>query len=126
MHDDSPTLDITELTAVEDDVPIDDVLRALSNHRVRYVLYYLHGLDQDDDLPLSLTRLADVVTAWRATETGTVATADDRDRMRTRLYHAHLLKLDDLGYLTFDTDTNTITDIEIPPFVKSVLELTSE
>lgn len=125
MHDDLPTLDIRELAAVEDDVPIDDVLQTLSNHRVRYVLYYLHGLDSDD-LPLSLTQLADVVTAWRATETGTVATAADRDRMRIRLYHAHLPKLDDLGYLTFDTDTNTVTDIEIPPFVESVLELTAE
>lgn len=124
MHDDAPTLNIRELAAAEDDVPINDVFRALSNHHVRYVLYYLHGLDSDTEL--SLAHLADVATAWHATETGTVATAEDRDRIRIHLYHAVLPKLDDLGYLTFDTDTNTITDVEIPPFVESVLELTPE
>lgn len=125
MHDDSPTFDIMDLAAVENDGSIDDVLRALSNHRVRYVLYYLHGLNSDD-LPLSLTQLADVVTAWRATETDTVATEADRDHMRIHLYHVSLPKLDNLGYLTFDTDTNTITDIDIPPIINSILELDSE
>lgn len=125
MHDDAPTLDIMELATMEDDVPLDDVLGTFKNHRARYVIYYLHGLSSAD-LPVSLTQLADAVTAWRATETDMIATAEDRDRMRIRLYHSHLPKLDDLGYLTFNPNSNTITGIDIPPFVESLLELTDE
>lgn len=120
MIDDSADIDIEEIRALEGELPLDDVFAALSNRYVRYTIYYLH----DGPDSIDLDRLADIVTAWDATLSGTIATRTERDRTRVVLHRIALPKLDSLGYLTYeglDADSESITNPDIPEPVLSLL-----
>ena len=82
------------------------MLELLSNRSVRYALYYLSAESET-----SLDRLADIVTGLEATVDGDVGTPADREQIRIRLYHVTLPKLDDAGYLEFDTEDHTVGEI---------------
>jgi hypothetical protein len=100
------------------DLPSDEALSALSDPYVRHTLRSLHGRRS-----AALDDLADVVTGMAAASAGTVATAAERDRTRLRLYHVVLPKLDALGYVAFDPDERTVTDVDVPPAALACLDV---
>ncbi|ELZ23924.1 DUF7344 domain-containing protein [Natrinema limicola] len=116
MGDESFEPDLRALRAAADELPFDDVVRLLGDRHARPVLVYLH----DHPAP-TLEELADVVAAADASETGTIAAPSDRDRIRLRLYHSILPRLEDLGFITFDTAAKTVTDTDIPESVSAAL-----
>ena len=116
MGDEQFAFDPFALRAAADDLPFDDVVRLLGDRHARYALVALH--DTPDS---TLEELADVVTATDASAAGTIATPSDRDRIRLWLYHAILPRLEELGFLTFDTETRTVTDIDVPPAITDAL-----
>ncbi|WP_436908961.1 DUF7344 domain-containing protein [Halosimplex marinum] len=76
----------------------------LSNPVRRYVLDYL----DEQETPVSLDRLATRVVAWH-TE-GDPDAVDDATltEIRTALYHVHLPKFAEAGYIEWDVDSRTI------------------
>jgi hypothetical protein len=80
-------------------VRLDRVLDALGHrYRRRLLVALLEHNPQDDD---------DAQNAEEAL--GTVAGADtDEDAIEIELFHNHLPKLDDLGYITWDREEGTI------------------
>ena len=119
MSDEQFEPDLRALRVAADEFPFDDVVRLLGDCHTRSVLVYLH----DSPAP-SLEELADVVAAAAASETGTIAAPSDRDRIRLRLYHSILPRLEDLGFITFDTAAKTVTDTDIPEAVSAALGVT--
>jgi hypothetical protein len=120
MISDSADVDPEKLRALEDELPLDEVFGALSDRYVRYTIYYLY----DGPDAISLDRLADVITAWDATLSGTVATRSDRDRTCVVLHRVVLPELDSLGYLTYDgrdTGAESIRNPDVPASVLSLL-----
>lgn len=99
-----------------DEQSLDEILSLLSHQYVRYTLIYL-----SDHPTTTLDQLADVLTGLEAMETGTIAQTTDRERIRLRLYHSDLPRLDAAGYIDFDTETQTVTTVSIPPVVQSLL-----
>jgi len=57
---------------------------------------------EDGDLPLSVSDLTDLVTdqSW--------GSDDDPAKLRVRLHHVHLPKLDELGVLQYDESQNAV------------------
>lgn len=101
------------------ELPADDVLRLFADRRARYAVVYL----ADHPTP-TLEELANVIAAKDASVEGTIATPADRDRVRIRLYHAILPKLESLGFITYDGETNAVTETDIPPVVIDALGVT--
>lgn len=119
MGDEQFEPDPFALRAAADDLPFDDVVRLLGDRHARHVLVYLH----DNPAP-TLEELADVVTARDASMEGTVAGPSHRDRNQLWLYHAILPRLEDMGFIAFDTETKTVTDTAIPDAVSDALGVT--
>jgi hypothetical protein len=116
MNDDSSKIDLESLSALEDDIPLDEVFDLLSNNYARYTVYYLF-----DQPTSSLDQLADGVAGIRATATDTIVTPSEREKISISLYHNILPRLDDLDYVDFDSDETTVTRTEIPTQVYSLL-----
>lgn len=76
----------------------------LSNHRRRYVLYYLHESDQRAELG----ELAEVVAAWENEVSVSEVSSADRKRVYTSLQQVHLPRMDDLGVVDFDDREGTV------------------
>ncbi|AFO58220.1 hypothetical protein [Natrinema sp. J7-2] len=118
MGNDHVTPDLFALRTAADDVPIDDVIRLLGTFHARNALIYL-----SDHSTVTVDELADVLAAAAASTDETIATPSDRDRIRLRLYHAVLPRLADLEFITFDTETNTVTETSIPDAVTAALRV---
>lgn len=56
--------------------------------------------------PVDLEELAEAVTTSEATDG--LAVPESSDRVKVRLHHAHLPKLDDAGVLDYDPDANRV------------------
>jgi len=97
----------------------DDVLRALADQRRRRVLAYLreHGDATRDEL-------VDVLTGWLATDRAS-GEADSEDHTRTALSLSHvaLPKLDDVGLVTVDEETDTVALADMSPWVETCLDV---
>lgn len=76
----------------------------LSNHRRRYVLYYLHESDQRAELG----ELAEVVAAWENEVRLSEVSSADRKRVYTSLQQVHLPRMDDLEVVEFDDREGTV------------------
>jgi len=76
----------------------------LSNHRRRYVLYYLHERDQRAELG----ELAEIVAAWENEVSLSEVSSADRKRVYTSLQQVHLPRMDDLGVVEFDDREGTV------------------
>ena len=119
MGDEQFEPDLRPLRDAADELPFDDVVRLLGDRNTRVVLVSLH----DHPTP-TLEELADVVAATEASETATIAEPADRDRIRLRLYHAILPRLDELGFIAFDPETTAVTDTDVPDAVSAALGVT--
>lgn len=94
-----------------DNLPLDRLLALLANHRRRYALYYLHGVETR---VVTLDELADRLQRWelewdrRAEPTS----AGHRERIRLTLHHEHLPRLADANLLDYDAHSRTVRNRE--------------
>ncbi|MFC7215916.1 hypothetical protein ACFQO4_17745 [Saliphagus sp. GCM10025334] len=70
----------------------------------RYVLYYL----DEQETPVSFDRLVTRVAAWHTDSDPDTVDDATLSEIRTALYHVHLPKLTEAGYIGWDGDTHTI------------------
>lgn len=119
MGDDEFEPDPFALEAAAGELPVDDVFRLLADRHARYALIYLH----DNPTP-TLEELADVLAAKDASVRATIATPADRNPIRILLYHAILPRIDALGFIAFDAETNAVTDADIPTAVTDAMGVT--
>ena len=83
-----------------------------SKHR-RYILYYLTRCTGT----VELRELADQLVRWDGTPT------DDRDRISTSLYHVHLPKLEEMGFVEWNRETHTVVAGSAFEDVRNLLEV---
>ncbi|WP_335999926.1 DUF7344 domain-containing protein [Halorientalis halophila] len=76
---------------------------SLSDPLRRYVLYYL-----DEEAPVSIDRLATRVAAWHTDSTPEAVDEDTVTEMRAALYHMHLPKLEQYGYIERKKDAREV------------------
>lgn len=98
-----PVVDVAEAAAV------DDVFDALADQRRRSVLELVLRRSE----PMALEELADRLLA-AGHVTPTPAGANERDRLRCRLYHVDLPTLDDAGIVEFDRERKTVRPADDP------------
>lgn len=95
----------------------DRLYRALAATERRRLLYLL--LDEGER---RVEELATVLTGWDATETGTMGTADDRERTLVELRHVHLPLLADVGLVEYDRQLITVDAESVDPLLEELLE----
>ena len=83
-----------------------ELFDVLSNRRRQCVIQYLRT--HEDDSPFELSDLVDHVTAWEADTTTAEISPAQRKRVYNALRQSHLPKLDDVGLLKYDPETNYI------------------
>jgi DNA-binding transcriptional ArsR family regulator len=93
----------------------DRLYRALAARRRRRVLYVL--LVQEES---TVGELATLLAGWGATESGTMATPDDRERIVDDLESVHLPVLADAGMVDYDREREAV---RLAPLAPSVTEL---
>ena len=113
-------IDLDVLRSLESELPLDELFNALADEYTRYTLYYL-----SDQPTVTLEQLADVVAGIEATTADAVATPADHGRIRIHLYHITIPRLEELGYVDFDPDEQTVTRATMPPAVRTVLGMDS-
>lgn len=96
----------------------DEVFEALSNERRRCALYYL----QQQEGEATLSEVVDYVAAWQYDQP--VSQLDPQDRMcvYSALHQAHLPKLDETGFIDYDSQTNNIQTCEEAAYARLYLE----
>lgn len=114
MDDYSRNLSV--LSTADLEYSIDDVLELLSRREVRVTLAYLY------DYPTAtLDELATAVTGKTAADEGRIGTESDYERTYLYLYHMTLPRLDDHGLLEFDPEGRSISGVDVPPVIYTVL-----
>jgi len=93
-----PSVRETDEEDTEADLSYDESFDLLSNHRRRYVLYYL----QENGNPATLGDLADRIAAWENDVEMEEVSYDERKRVYTSLQQVHLPRMDDLDVIEFD------------------------
>ena len=97
---------------------------ALANSQRRHVLAYLSERSEDD--PVHIDGLIDQVIARELVDGNSTV---DPDSVAATLHHVHLPKLDDLGLVDYDPETNVVSPVEdeaaIPDFDRVSLEESS-
>lgn len=96
---------------------LDHVYESLAHPRRRYLCYTLL-----EDTEWSLTDLATKVAAWENEVPEHAVSDDQRDKVYVSLYHVHVPKLVDLGVLSFDEWTETVTPAENAEQVLTALQ----
>lgn len=86
-----------------DPATVDALFDALADERRRVILEYV--LDQSE--PVGLDELAERLHGPGSAPPSTPGLSE-RNRLRCRLYHAHLPRLDDAGIVEFDRERNTV------------------
>ncbi|MFC7202507.1 hypothetical protein ACFQJC_03205 [Haloferax namakaokahaiae] len=107
----------TKLPPPPEILAIEPVYEALGHSRRRYLCYTLL-----ENTEWSMTDLATKITAWEWGIPEHEVTADQREKVYVSLYHAHVPKLVDVGVITFDETTETISTAEHAEQVLTVLE----
>jgi hypothetical protein len=92
---------------------IDYVYEALAHSRRRYLCYTLL-----EETEWTLDELARKIAAWENDSPEDEITNRQQQRIYLSLYHSHIPKLADIGVLSFDDTTETITTA---PNAKQVL-----
>lgn len=95
---------------------LDEIFSLLSNRYVRYTL-----LSLSDEPTTTFEQLTDAVVGMEAAERDAIASPTDRERIRIRLYHVTLPKLEAADYVDFDTEEETVRRTRAPPAVDSLL-----
>jgi DNA-binding transcriptional ArsR family regulator len=89
---------------------------ALSHPFRRIVLYRLRERE-----PRSVEELAESVAACATSQRDDAGAPSGEEAVCQRLYHVHLLKLADLGLVTYDPDVGTVALDDLPPAADEVL-----
>lgn len=86
---------------------LDRVFEILSDHRRRYVLYYLNNPQKQT---VTLDELADQVCTWEREWIGRTnkLKGNHRENIRIQLHHIHLPKMDDAGAIDYDPRSQTV------------------
>lgn len=116
MADDRAELDPFALSSSVEGLPVDDVFRLLASPTARATIVYCH-----QQPPPSLAELADVIAGATASAEGTIASPADRDRIRIRLSHETLPRLEDMELLAFDRESGAVTETSIPESILDCL-----
>ena len=90
--------------AVQDDLSREVVFEVLSNRRRRYTFHYL----KREDRTVYVRELADRLTAWENDKVTDEITAQERKRVKTALQQHHLPKMDDMGFVVYDSQRGTV------------------
>lgn len=85
---------------------LDTVYSLLGDEHCRDAVKYLSGQEP----PVTLDELA---TAGATLETNADADGDTAERIAANLHHIHLPKLSDSDFITYDTEGNTVTSIQM-------------
>ncbi|WP_277540511.1 DUF7344 domain-containing protein [Haloarcula laminariae] len=93
-------------------VPVDDVLACITDRPRRVVLSVL----RDRTAPISTDELATTTAATLAGKSLVDVTHEERDRVRLRLHHAHLPKLDEADLVEWDVDEGAVAGADHPAF----------
>lgn len=107
---------LSVLSTADIEYSTDEILGLLSKREVRVTLAYLY-----DHPEATLDELATVVTGIGAADEGRIGTESDYKRAYVRLYHSTLPRLDDHGLLEFDSSERTVSDVDVPPVIYTVL-----
>ncbi|VTT87314.1 hypothetical protein DM2_648 [Halorubrum sp. DM2] len=83
----------------------DELYDLLSSHRRRYVLHYCKQTEE----PVTLSELAEQVTAWEHDKTVPEITSSERKRVYTSLQQTHLDRLENAGLVEYDGDEVSLT-----------------
>ncbi|WP_224338405.1 DUF7344 domain-containing protein [Haloprofundus halobius] len=83
---------------------VTNTFSTLADPARRYVLDYL----AKQATPVSFDRLTTRVAAWHTDSDPDAVDEATLTEMRTALYHVHLPKLAETGYIEWDADTHTI------------------
>ncbi|WP_170977290.1 DUF7344 domain-containing protein [Halorussus salinisoli] len=97
---------------------IGSIFDALSRTERRYLLYYLH-----DRGTATVEELATVLAGWLQVHENEVeiVTPDDRQRVQVSLHHVDLPKLEDEGFVRYDSDSGEVTLDSMPETFDSIL-----
>ncbi|OAQ53910.1 hypothetical protein HTG_06475 [Natrinema mahii] len=109
MGDDRAELDPFALSSAVDDRSVDDVFRLLASPIARSTIVYCHQQPRP-----TVEELADVIAGVTASAEGTIASPADRDRIRIRLSHETLPRLEDMELLAFDRESGDVIETSIP------------
>lgn len=94
----------------------DQFYRALGSKQRRRLLYVL--LDEGE---CTVGEITTILSGWEATETGTMETAEDRNRLAIELKHAHLPLLVEAGLITHDRRSDTVGIELLDPLIVDLL-----
>ena len=94
----------------------DSFYRALADRRRRRLLSVL--LDQEQR---TVEELATVITGWDTTDTGGMATPEDRDAVLTSLIHVHLPLLAAAGLIEYDRAQGRVQLESLEPAVDALI-----
>lgn len=78
----------------------DEMLEVLNNRRRRFTIHYLKRRGGD---PVSVSDLADRVASWENDKTVDALTHKERKRVRNALRQYHLPKMDEYGFIEYDS-----------------------
>ncbi len=84
-------------------VSVDDIFGVLSHNRRRLALQYFKQFEN----PIPLDDLAERVARWEQTPAAVPAEVEV-DAVRTALHKTHLPKLDELGFIEYDSEREVI------------------
>ena len=110
----SPGLGI-ESNGAAGEVSREDVFEMLSNRRRRYVFHFL----KHEDREVYVRELADRIAAWENGKDADAITAQERKRVKTALQQHHLPKMEDVGFVEYDSRrgavalADPVSDLEV-------------
>ncbi|WP_254809555.1 DUF7344 domain-containing protein [Natronosalvus amylolyticus] len=106
------------LATLEREVSLDEITMALADVRVRYTLYYV-----DEEGTTTLDALTDFLTGIGASKSRSVHTSTDWEHIRTSLHHDVLPRLESLGFVVYEGETETVIATGWPPSVTRALQV---
>lgn len=109
-------IDLDALETVESEIDPAAVSTVIGDPFARYTIVALHGR-----ATISLDHMAEVVVGFDAVGRETIAGPPARDRVRVRLHHVTLPKLDELGYLSYDHGAGAVANEGVPGAIYEVL-----
>lgn len=118
MASDQPTVELEAGTVQERDQVSKEVDDVLSDPYSRYVLRYLL-----EHRTAKLEELVDVIFSAEVAESDRIATPATREPVRSSICDTVLPKLEELGYVDFDPENQTVTRADIPQEVFSAMSV---
>ncbi|MWG34207.1 DUF7344 domain-containing protein [Halomarina oriensis] len=87
----------------DEHVSVDDIFEGLSHNRRRLALQYFKQYEN----PIELDDLAERIARWEQTPTAVPAEVEV-EAVRTALHRTHLPKLDELGFIEYQSEREAI------------------